>query len=140
MKKWLGGSLWEETTAALWLQSQMNNILSPKQIPSIDKNFLQELAPPNRTKGFVIDKVKSDYLYQFPSYFLTKIWNDVNMFQKNKTSQNSFKDSLYSSFISKYPPAVKCKDRSCPDCFPTIIYLRRWFYFALTLSWSSPSL
>ena len=44
-------------------------------------NFLQEMAPPNRTKGFVIDKVKSDYLYQFPSYFYLTKFPDLKHIQ-----------------------------------------------------------
>ena len=101
----------------------MHKIWNNRAPPSFH-NFFQYLAPPNRTKGFLIlDKIKNDSLTYFPSYFLPRKWNDLPVKLKMIESHSSFKDSAHFSFISKYPPAYKCKDKSCPDCYPPVIYL-----------------
>ena len=93
------------------------------KLPSSFHNFFNELAPPNRTKGFIEDKEKNKFLTQFPNFYLPKLWNKITLALKNNSSHSSFKDSLYSSFIANYPPAIKCFDKSCPDCYPPVIYL-----------------
>ena len=61
---------------------------------------------------------RSNFLTQFPTFFLPKVWKSNSLLLKNITSLNSFKKSLYQSLLSKYPPMVTCADRSCPDCHP----------------------
>ena len=88
------------------------------RLPLSFRNFLQEMAPPNRTKGFVIDKVKSDYLYQFPSYFLPKIWNDVNMFQKTKLLIIASKTLYIPPLSQNTPPQLSVKIGHVQTVFP----------------------
>ena len=95
------------------------------KLPLSFQNYFIPMALPNRTKSFLTEKAKNDFMLQFPTHFLPKIWNDNKPDLKNNSSHSSFKDRLYSSFISNYPPAIKCKDKKCPDCFPPIIYLDR---------------
>ena len=95
------------------------------KVPLSFENFFTPIGQPNRTNGYQVDKARIDFLYQFPSYFLPKNWNENNLSLKSNPSHTNFKEHLYSSLISKYPPAIKCKDRKCPDCFPPVIYLQR---------------
>ena len=95
------------------------------KLPSSFCNFFNEFPPPNRTKSLIVDKFKNVFLNQFPSTFLPKLWNEIDVILKNTSSHNKFKDSLYFSFISKYPPSIKCFDKTCPDCYPPVIYLSR---------------
>ena len=85
-------------------------------VPDSFENFFVPLSEPNRTNGFIIDKIKNNFLSQFPTYFLPKIWNSNSLAAKSLQSHNTFKHWIYSSYISEYPPMVKCADRKCPDC------------------------
>ena len=98
---------------------------SNKKVPPSFEAFFTKMAAPNRTKGFITEKLVKTSYEQFPNYFLPKIWNDNAQPLKSIESHSSFKDKLYASLISQYPPSFKCKVRSCPDCYPPVIYLGR---------------
>ena len=93
--------------------------------PSSFQNFFIPVHFPNRTKSYMVQKYKNEFLTHFPSYFLINEWNANAQKMKLNESHNSFKKSLELSLFSKYPAAVKCNSRGCTDCFPPVIYLAR---------------
>ena len=95
----------------------MHKYILNKQ-PESFKDMFQPLSEPNRTNGYIIPRVKSKFLDQFPTSFLPKIWNENSLNQKHIKSINSFKNSLQKLFISTYPPHVKCESSLCDECKP----------------------
>ena len=95
----------------------MHKYILNKQ-PESFKDMFQPLSEPNRTNGYIIPRVKSKFLDQFPTSFLPKIWNENSLNQKHIKSINSFKNSLQKLFISKYPPHVNCESSFCDECNP----------------------
>ena len=87
-----------------------------KRQPSSFLDFFNSFPFPNRTKGFHEDKLESTFLSQFPTYQLPKIWNSTFLANKLIESHKVFKKEVYEDCIIKYPPAFKCKSRTCPDC------------------------
>ena len=95
------------------------------KLPKSFYNFFKALSLPNRTKSYIVEKPKNDFLKQFPNFFLVNDWNGYPLKLKLNESHKSFKNALYSSLLSEYPAAVVCKSKSCTDCFPPVIYLDR---------------
>ena len=93
----------------------MHKIILNKQPESFNGMFTP-LFTPNRTKNFHTVKHKNDYMLQFPSILLPKIWNANNLELKNNESHPSMKKSLYNSIVSSYNPLVHCHEAGCPDC------------------------
>ena len=93
----------------------MHKIILNKQPESFNGMFTP-LFTPNRTKNFHTVKHKNDYMLQFPSILLPKIWNANNLELKNNESHPSMKKSLYNSIVSSYNPIVHCREAGCPDC------------------------
>ena len=93
----------------------MHKIFNEKAPPSFKNVFIQ-LPAPNRTNSFEIVKNKNEFLLQFPTYFLPKIWNSKPLSLKCIKSHNSFKTTLEENLIDEYATHVKCKSASCPDC------------------------
>ena len=88
------------------------------KLPESFRNKFSLLAPPNRTNSLIIEKVSSTnkFLEQFPAYFLPRFWNANSMDNKNIESHTTFKHTIYETLIMEYPPAFRCKSRTCPDC------------------------
>ena len=95
----------------------MHKYILNKQ-PESFKDMFQPLSEPNRTNGYIIPRVKSKFLDQFPTSFLPNIWNENSLNQKHIKSINSFKNLLQKLFISKNPPHVNCESSFCDECNP----------------------
>ena len=95
------------------------------KVPPSFHNFFTSMSAPDRTKSFLAPEPKNVFLHQFPNVFLINEWNSLPLKLKLNEKHNSFKNSLSLSFLSKYPAAIKCKSRTCTDCFPPVIYLDR---------------
>ena len=89
---------------------------SIENVPESFLNLFIPIGAPNRTCSYQIDKLKKDFLGQFPSYFLPKIWNSNSLDLKMQTKLTKFKTLLHDTLISKYETVVKCKEKTCPDC------------------------
>ena len=97
----------------LWLGKQ----------PSSFSNFLNKPAnfeskANRRMFCYYTDKLKNDIAGRFPTAVLPRMWNDLDTEVKSIKSHKSFKKSIYDSILNTYASTVKCKSRSCPDCFP----------------------
>ena len=93
----------------------MHNYLHNK-LPNSFENKFTQLSSPNRTKGFVIDRIKNNFLSQFPNYFLPKNWNSNSLVLKNISTINSFKNNLKKHILASYSPVIRCNSDNCPDC------------------------
>ena len=93
----------------------MHKYIFNKLPPSFENKFTP-FAPPNRPNGFIVDGARISFLEQFPAYFLPRIWNENSLENKNLESHTSFKNAIFESLIIEYPPAFKCKSKTCPDC------------------------
>ena len=93
----------------------MHKNFNGKQPESFEGIF-NVLPGTNRTKNFQIEILKSNFLAQFPTAFLPRIWNSNSLSMKYLVSHNSFKKSLYQSFVDSYHTRVNCNDPGCPDC------------------------
>ena len=60
------------------------------KLPVSFDDFLETLAPPNRTNGFIENNTRIKFLEQFPSYFLPKIWNKNSLYLKLIESHKKF--------------------------------------------------
>lgn len=87
-----------------------------KLVPESYADMFLPLHGSNRTNSYKIDIIKSNYLSQFPSYFLPKIWNKNNITLKNLGSTNCFKNALRKDILNSYSILVRCKDKKCRDC------------------------
>ena len=95
----------------------MHKYLNKKLPPSFD-NFFLPLPPPNRTLGLTLEKAKSNFFHQFPTYFLPRTWNKKSLFLKLTESHKVFKKELFKELLKTYAPHVVCYDLLCPDCNP----------------------
>ena len=86
------------------------------RLPDSFKDKYLPFFSPNRTNSLQISKAKNDYLKQFPAFFLPIFWNKNSLENKLLESHTTFKKAIYEEFISNYPPAFKCKSKTCPDC------------------------
>ena len=86
-----------------------------EKVPDSFVDFFTPLRLPNRTCGYQTDRLKSNFLAQFPTYFLPKIWNNNSFKLKLETSWTKFKTNLYHTLISNYSTFVRCNDQTFPD-------------------------
>ena len=89
---------------------------SIERVPESFGDFFTPMSVPNRTLGYQIDKLKGVFLEQYPSFFLPKMWNSIDIDLKSQEKYKTFVKLLYESFIDKYPPFVRCNELTCPDC------------------------
>ena len=80
------------------------------------KNTFTTLPNPNRTNSLQLEKYKNNFLLQFPSHFLPKLWNLNPVDLKLTESHKTFKKLLKEVIVSKYSTHVKCNSVTCPDC------------------------
>lgn len=67
---------------------------------------------------FEVDKLKNDNVGRFPTAVLPRAWNALDSVTKCIKSHKSFKKFIYGSFTETYSNNIKCREKSCPDCFP----------------------
>ena len=60
------------------------------------------MSEPNRTNGYKTDILKTHFLYQFPTFYLPKIWNELTLNLKLTSSYKTFKKEVYEMSIDKY--------------------------------------
>ena len=63
-------------------------------------------------------KLKNGGVGRFPTAVLPRTWNTLDTDMKSIKSHKKFKKTVYDSILAKYTETVKCKSRTCPDCFP----------------------
>ena len=93
----------------------MHKLVLGKQPDSFQTMFTP-LDGANRTKKFLTSISKNNFISQFPTIFLPKIWNANSLELKNIPKHKSFKTDLQNFFISQYNTHVNCHDPMCPDC------------------------
>ena len=100
----------------------MHKLLLGKQ-PSSFSDFLNKPinfeSEKNRRKFcYCVDKLKNGGVGRFPTAVLPRTWNTLDTDMKSIKSHKKFKKTVYDSILAKYTETVKCKSRTCPDCFP----------------------
>ena len=93
----------------------MHKLVLGKQPDSFQTMFTP-LDGANRTKKFLTSISKNNFISQFPTIFLPKIWKANSLELKNIPKHKSFKTDLQNFFISQYNTHVNCHDPMCPDC------------------------
>ena len=86
-------------------------------LPESFDNFFLPFANPNRNNDYIIEKYKNKFLTQFPTYFLTRIWNSNKRDLKWTESHKLFKKELYGDLISLYPMTINCREKNCKSCY-----------------------
>ena len=81
---------------------------------SFDKLFNQ-LNLPNRTNCYKLEKTLYKCLECFPKPLFPKIWNNLELDLKNKSSPGTFKASLIQKIILYYL-SYECKTKECFAC------------------------
>ena len=76
--------------------------LNNELLPISFDNFLKPIAKPNRTNGYLHDKLKTKFLSQFPTFYLPIIWNELNLNIKLTISHKTFKKEMYEFLLDKY--------------------------------------
>lgn len=69
--------------------------------PSFHDKFIP-CSPPNRTNSYKVVRNRISYLNQFPTSFLPKTWNSLNMSLKEASSLNMFKKDLKNNLLEAY--------------------------------------
>lgn len=71
-------------------------------LPSSFNNMFTPCNPPNRTNSYKIVRNRISYLNQYPTSFLPKTWNSINLSLKEATSLSIFKRQLKNNFLEAY--------------------------------------
>ena len=96
----------------------MHNFVHNK-LPNCFENMFK-VSNSSRTKNIIIEICINKSLKQFPSYLMPRIWNALCLENKNITTRNKFKKTVYEELKSSYSEvSKKCKNPMCPDCWLT---------------------
>ena len=84
------------------------------KLPTSFKDFFIKLNNFDRTLSFQLGILKMSKLKCFSSYALPKLWNELPLYLKRKTSFNSFKKCYTSTLIESY--STPCTVTNCYSC------------------------
>lgn len=85
------------------------------KLPKSFDSLFQPLAGQNRTKNYVLEKVKRKSLLFFPSVFLPQIWNNTHGALKNTENLKLFQSYLKDHTFFKYN-SFRCDIQNCYAC------------------------
>ena len=71
-------------------------------LPSSFSGMFLPLSEPNRTRKLIAARPRNKFLEQFPSVFLPKIWNDLDLNFKMIKKTESFKKELSCNLLASY--------------------------------------